>query len=199
MQKIARTGTAIRALRTFAVAFSLALAAAPTWAQTETGRLAGVVTDSSASVLPGATVALRSDKVTRSAVTDTAGIYAFASLPPGPYVVTVELAGFGTKQYKTAVTVGASVTLNARLEIGAQAEVITVVADEGIRPNIQSQDIATTVGEQQIRELPTITRNPYDLVRSRATPSTAWWRQRRRLFGRGAPEGSTSTARGRRA
>jgi len=139
-------------------------AAAP--AQTETGKITGTVTDASGGVLPGASVTLKSvgTGATRTATSDVAGNYTFSNLQPGPYELTVELTGFSKKQYKTTVSVGGSTGVNARLEVGQQTEVVTVVAGEGIQPNTQTQDIATTVNESQIRELPTVTRNPYDLV-----------------------------------
>jgi outer membrane receptor protein involved in Fe transport len=135
-------------------------------AQTEMGRLSGTVTDQTGGLLPGATVKVRNlgTQATRVAVTDPRGAYSFSSLPPGSYELTVEMVGFGVKQYQTAVTVGGSSTLNAKLELGQQTDVITVLAAEGLEVNTTTQDIATVVTEEQIRELPTITRNPYDLV-----------------------------------
>ena len=110
----------------------IVLATLPTaaLAQTETGKVTGTVTDPSGAVLPGASVTLKSVGTggTRTAVSDAGGGYTFSNLQPGPYEVTVELAGFSTKQYKTTVTVGATITVNARLEVGQQTEVITVVA-----------------------------------------------------------------------
>ncbi len=135
-------------------------------AQTESGKISGTVTDQSGGVLPGASVTLKSvnTNATRTAVSDASGAYNFSNLVPGPYEVTVELAGFTTKQYKTSVSVGASISVGAKLEVGQQTEVVTVVAGEGLQPNIQTQDIATNVSEKQLRELPTVTRNAYDLV-----------------------------------
>ena len=54
--------------------------------------------------------------------------------------------------------------VNLQMAVGAQTEVITVVGETAAAINTSTQDIATTVSQTQIRELPTITRNPYDLV-----------------------------------
>ena len=60
------------------------------------------------------------------------------------------------------------------MAMGTQSEVIEVVGETPAMINTSSQDIATTVNEDQIRELPSITRNPYDLVQlsGQAAPDT---------------------------
>ena len=132
----------------------------------ESSKIAGTVTDQSGAVLPGVNVTLKSVEraTTRSTVTNASGEYVFASLVPGNYEVTAELSGFSKKQTRTTVTVGATVNLNVQMTVGQQTEVVTVVGETQAAINTSTQDIATSVNETQIRELPTITRNPYDLV-----------------------------------
>jgi outer membrane receptor protein involved in Fe transport len=153
----------VRCLAVLAIALLIPALAA---AQTESGKVTGTVTDQSGAVLPGVTVNLKSvDRATtRSTVTNAEGEYVFASLVPGRYEITAELSGFSTKQTQTTVPVGATVNVNVQMQVGAQTEVITVVGETAAAINTSTQDIATTVNETQIRELPTITRNPYDLV-----------------------------------
>ena len=134
-------------------------------AQTETGRITGVVRDATGAVLPGATVTAKGTAtgITRTLQSDEAGQYLFANLPPGPYEVSAELASFRTQLAKVAVTVGANVSVDFRMELSGTAETVTVSGD---RPaiNTVNAELSTTVTETQIRELPTITRNVYDLV-----------------------------------
>ena len=153
----------IRCLAVLAIVLMIPALAA---AQTESGKISGTVTDQSGAVLPGVTVNLKSvERATmRSTVTNAQGEYVFASLVPGNYEVTAELSGFSTQQTRTNVPVGATVNVNVQMAVGAQTEVITVVGETAAAINTSTQDIATTVNETQIRELPTITRNPYDLV-----------------------------------
>ena len=153
----------IRCLAALVIALLIPALAA---AQTEFGKVTGTVTDQSGAVLPGVTVNLKSVEraSVRSTVTNAQGEYVFASLVPGNYEVTAELSGFSTKQTRTNVSVGATVNVNVQMAVGAQTEVITVVGETAAQINTSTQDIATTVNETQIRELPTITRNPYDLV-----------------------------------
>ena len=153
----------IRCLAVLAIALMIPALVA---AQTESGKVSGTVTDQSGAVLPGVTVNLKSVEraTTRSTVTNGQGEYVFASLVPGNYEITAELSGFSTQQTRTNVPVGATVAVNVQMAVGAQTEVITVVGETAATINTSTQDIATTVNETQIRELPTITRNPYDLV-----------------------------------
>jgi outer membrane receptor protein involved in Fe transport len=153
----------VRCLAVLAIALAIPALAA---AQTESGKLVGTVTDQSGALLPGVSVNLKSVEraTTRSTVTNAAGEYVFAGLVPGNYDITAELSGFSTKQARALVTVGSTVNVNIQMQVGAQTEVITVVGETTPAINTSTQDIATTVNEAQIRELPTLTRNPYDLV-----------------------------------
>jgi outer membrane receptor protein involved in Fe transport len=153
----------VRCLAVLAIALLIPALAA---AQTESGKVTGTVTDQSGAVLPGVTVNLKSvDRAaTRSTVTNAEGEYVFASLVPGGYDITAELSGFSTTQVRTTVPVGATVNVNVQMQVGTITDVITVVGETAAAINTSTQDIATTVTETQIRELPTITRNAYDLV-----------------------------------
>ena len=143
----------------------LALAPAPAAAQTETGRITGVVRDATGGILPGVTVNAKATAtgVTRTLQTDDSGQYVFANLPPGAYEVTSELPSFRTAEAKVTVSVGASVNVDFKMELSGTAETLNVTAE---RPaiNTVNAEVATTVTETQIRELPTISRNVYDLV-----------------------------------
>src|SRR5687767_3601358 len=141
------------------------LMAVPAWAQTETGRVSGVVTDTSGGVLPGASVTLKNvgAGTTRDTVTDGNGAYLFANVAPTTYELTVALQGFRSWSTKIVVPVGAAANVNARLDVGGLTEVVNVVAGSEL-VNTVTAEVATTINEAQIRELPTITRNVYDLV-----------------------------------
>jgi len=153
----------IRCLAVLAIVLMIPALAA---AQTEFGKISGTVTDQSGAVLPGVTVNVKSVERAslRTTITNAQGEYVFASLVPGNYEVTAELSGFSTRQTRTNVPVGSTVAVNVQMAVGAQTEVITVVGETAAAINTSTQDIATTVNETQIRELPTLTRNPYDLV-----------------------------------
>jgi outer membrane receptor protein involved in Fe transport len=134
-------------------------------AQTEMGRITGVVADSTGGVLPGATVNAKGSDTgsIRTVYTDASGRYVFANLPPGPYEVGAELTGFRTSVSKVTVTVGAAATIDFKLEVAGATETVNVTV-EAKTVNVSNSEVATTITEAQIRELPTITRNVYDLV-----------------------------------
>ena len=148
-----------------AAALALALLPAAVAAQTETGRISGTVVDATGAVLPGATITLKSvgTGTLRNSVTDSNGRYLFANVNPGPYEVLVELSGFNPSTTKLIVSVGAAVTVETKLNLAGQAETVNVTGESPI-VNVSNAEVATTINQTQIRELPTITRNAYDLV-----------------------------------
>ena len=148
--------------------FLLAMLPAVAGAQTETGRLSGTVTDEQGAVLPGATVVLKNagSGTLRETVSDANGVYRFANLAPAPYQVTVQLSGFRTWTTKVIVTVGDAMELNSKLVIGGLEEVVNVTAETSVINTVNSE-VSTTINEAQLRELPTLTRNAYDLVQLR--------------------------------
>ena len=142
---------------------ALLLVPALAFAQTESGKVVGTVRDPSGAVLPGAAVTLVSVEraATRTTVTNSGGTYVFAGLVPGNYDVAAELPGFAPRKLRATVTVGATVEVNLALALGTRTEAITVVGEAVAAVNTSTQDIATTVTETEIKELPLITRNPY--------------------------------------
>src|SRR5215831_17888553 len=83
--------------RSFLVAILL-LSPLPSPAQIVNASLYGGVTDSSGAAIPGATITATNvaTGVGIKTVTDAAGSYLLASLPPATYSITVEKAGFKT-------------------------------------------------------------------------------------------------------
>jgi hypothetical protein len=125
--------------------------AAPAFAQSDRGQIAGFVKDQSGGVIPGATVTAinTQTRLERVSVTDANGYYVLPALPPGIYDVSVELQGF-KKWTQTSVTLdaAASATVQAVLETGTVSEVITVTAeatplqsDVAVRKTIEAKDI----------------------------------------------------------
>ena len=159
---LARAPRRLKVVVALAVFLALAAGAA---AQTETGRITGVVTDATGGILPGVTVTAKAvgTGATRELTTDSAGQYVFANLPPGAYEIAAALAGFNTANAKVTVTVGGAVNVDLKMDVAGTKENVNVVA-EVPRINVTNAEVSTTITEAQIRELPTITRNVYDLV-----------------------------------
>jgi Ca-activated chloride channel homolog len=97
-------------------------------ASAEAGVIAGVVVDTTNSVLPGATVELRSgERVERTAVSDTAGAFRFEKVPPGTYDIRASLTGFTTATTRIIVAANKPVApLRLTLPVGSMAETVSV-------------------------------------------------------------------------
>jgi Carboxypeptidase regulatory-like domain len=137
-------------------------------AQAVTGTILGTVTDTSGAAVPGATVTLTNQGtgLTRTIVTDQAGEYTAPSLPTGKYKIVAELPGFKTATLSDIeLTVDTKVRVNARLEVGAVAETVTVAAASPL-VQVATSELGTTVQEEQIKTLPLNGRNFVNLTRT---------------------------------
>ena len=98
------------------------------YAQGFQGGVRGAIRDSGGAV-PGAAVSLTNEDtgLTRSAVTNTLGEYAFASVEAGTYKIKVALQGYKSIE-RAGVRVGTQsfLVLDQSLEVGAVEESVTV-------------------------------------------------------------------------
>ena len=135
------------------------------WAQAETGQITGTVLDSSGAAIPKATVEIKNvaTGATRTTTTTQDGDYTVSNLPPGDYEVSVSATGFTSSKQKVAVAVGSRVGVNAQLKVGSTTTTVEV-AESNVQVNIETQSLSNLVTAQQIVDLPSLTRNPYDFV-----------------------------------
>src|SRR5262249_8521302 len=134
-----------------------------------TGRILGVVTDSSGAVIGGASVSVTDTQrgTTRRLQTDEAGAYNAPELVPGTYVVKVEFPGFkATERQNVVVEVGKEYRVDFSIEPGEQAEKITVT--EGL-PLVETTTgtLGGTISNALILELPVQGRNFQKLLELR--------------------------------
>jgi hypothetical protein len=132
------------------------LAVPPTaFTQTFTGGLRGAVRDANG-VIPGVTVQLVNDATAqnREAVTNEAGEYSFAAVPPGTYTIRASLPGFRAYENR-GVRIAAQqfITLDIQLEVGALQETITVT---GAAPLIDTSNASGggVISSEQLSTLP---------------------------------------------
>ncbi|MGH9839017.1 MAG: carboxypeptidase regulatory-like domain-containing protein, partial [Blastocatellia bacterium] len=138
-------------------------------AQIETGQLTGKVTDSAGAELSGAAITVKSLATAseRATTTNSAGLYSLPNLQPGEYELTVAANGFLPGVRKFQVTVGTRNVLNFALKVApanATPDAPVAIESSDLAVEQSSQTLATLVTQKQIRDLPTLTRNPYDLV-----------------------------------
>lgn len=128
----------------------------PAMAQETTGGLQGTVTDPSGAVVSRAKVTATAPNLVGSkvVVTDAAGYYRFANLPPGNYTLEVEAQGFETlKREGLALEVGHLPTVNLSLKIGAINTVVQVTS-EGPMIDTTSVTTLTNIPEETLKEIP---------------------------------------------
>ncbi len=135
-------------------------------AQLETGTVAGTVTDPTGAVVPGATISIVSatTNATRTATADNAGSFAFQAINAGVYNLTAQGTGFQPFRSRFEVTVGGRVTVDVKLAVSGTEQSVTVQGEGGATVNTQTQEVSQIVSSQQIAELPSLSRNPYDFV-----------------------------------
>jgi len=158
--------TSVRRILVFA-SLAVFLATPLASAQVTTGSIAGVVTDASGAVLPGATITLSGDRLIggpQTQVSDTTGAYRFDRLVPGAYTVKFELQGFrNVERQDIRISAAFVATINAKMEVGSLAETITVTGESptvDVRSNVQQ-----TVMNQEILEGIPTGRDPWSLAK----------------------------------
>ena len=134
--------------------------------QAQNGLIEGTVKDSSGGVLPGVNVTVTNvdTGATKTIVTDGTGGYRAALLSLGTYKVRVELSGF--KAYERSgfsLSAGQTVVINAVLETGVLTEVVVVTGEAPVA-NPGKIDIGRTISEAEIKNLPLVSRNPYNFA-----------------------------------
>lgn len=139
----------------------------PCPAQTTSGAFLGRITDQSSRVVVGASVVLRNETtgIEINQTTGQAGEYAFNSVSPGLYQISVSAAGFATK---VATNINLDVQQTIRedfsLSIGATTATVNVTATT---PLIQTEtsDVSNIVTGQAIQQAPLNGReNAYSLM-----------------------------------
>lgn len=131
-----------------------------------TSTISGIVTDNTGAVVPGAnaTALHKATGVTQEVVTNSDGSFAFPSMQPGTYTVTVSLTGFRTVVINDVVlTSGSPANLRATLEVGALSEQVTVTSSSEIVQTISST-VSSTINSNQITKLPLTSRSAMDFV-----------------------------------
>ncbi len=143
----------------------LILSAASLWAQAETGQITGTVTDPAGAEVANAAVEVKSTSTgtVRNIVTTGSGAYSVTNLLPGSYTITVTAAGFNKSEQQVNLQVGARVGADIKLEIGQAATTVNV-AESTVAVNTETQTLSNVITERQLKELPNLTRNPYQFV-----------------------------------
>lgn len=129
-----------------------------------TGKITGVVTDSSGGAVANATVTVKSTALmsARTIGTSTDGAYLFDLLPPGTYDVTVTAAGFRTvTQTGVVLTAGFTATVNPKLQVGEVTQTVQVQGETVV--DLQNVQTSTTFDQTLLQDIPS-GRDPWSTV-----------------------------------
>lgn len=145
----------------------LAAVSCPSFGQTTTATLFGVVRDGTGALIPQARVAARnvSTSFERAVTSDATGAYLITNLPVGQYSLLVEKEGFRRFiQEGITLTVNENARVDAVLSVGQVSESITVTADAtGV--DTRSSTMGEVVDRIRVQELPLKGRNVMELAR----------------------------------
>src|SRR3989454_10916962 len=152
------TGISLQVVGKFATALVvlIALGTCLSVAQTSTATILGTVKDTSGALIPGVSITVKHTEIglTRSVVSGERGAYNVPLLPVGAYEITTTMPGF-----KLAVrsginlVVGQEAVVDLTLEVGANAEQVTVTGDAPL-VNTTTASVSGLVNERQVKDLP---------------------------------------------
>jgi len=136
---------------------ALFLVAASSFAQSTTdGAIAGIVTDQSGALVPGASVATKNlgTGASATAKSDESGRFLIIHLQPGVYSVEITASGFAAyKATSITVEVGRTTTFDATLGVQTQTETIVATAEAPVITTDRA-DFSTNINSTTIDNLP---------------------------------------------
>lgn len=162
-------------IRTFAAAavvillVSLFLVGLPARAQTSSATIDGTVTDSTGAVIPSANITLTNEAsgIQRHGVSNGAGFFNFAAVPPGTYSLKVERQGFVAYEIRGVVLSSNDHRTVDGIKLKAGGAEQTVVVEAGaqqITPT-DSGDKAFTIGQNVMQNVAIIGQNAAEFIK----------------------------------
>jgi len=140
------------------------------YAQTSDATVGGTVSDATGALIPGVTITVTNTGtgIVRTVLSNESGAYNFPALQTGTYKFSADLTGFKSQSF-TDVQLGGSqqVRLNFTLQVGAATATnvdVTSTVDSALVTSANS--IGTVLSEDQVRSLPTIAGNVFNLVQN---------------------------------
>ena len=144
-------------------------------AQIATGGVTGTVKDASGAVVPDAAITLTNTQtgVVQSTQSTSTGTYGFTAVPVGTYTLKAAHPGFQDVLINGIdVHIQVVLTEDATLAVGTAAQQVTVTAAAPLL-QAQSATIGTTIGKQEIVDLPLSSRHFDTLAQTVAGATTA--------------------------
>src|SRR5260370_38919318 len=129
-------------------------------AQTDTGRVTGVVEDTTAASIPGATITIENTETAakQTTTTDAEGNFNFSAMPRGLYKITATMSGFQTTTQNFELQVSQTQTIAFRLNVSTSNETIEVTSAAPII-DLSTSSVGEVVAGRQVTDLPLNGRN----------------------------------------
>ena len=141
------------------------------FAQSSNASVGGFVRDPSQAFIPGVTVTATNTQtgVTATVVSNESGSYTIQSLLPGTYRLTATLPGFRTHTISDVqLGSGVNARYNFVLEVGEVTSRVEVTAAANTLISESSSSICQVLSENTVRDLPLISNNVLDLMKTMA-------------------------------
>jgi len=125
--------------------------------QSTFGTILGTVHDSSGAVVPGATVTLVNSGTTaqRIVISDASGNFVFGNIDIGTYTLSVTASGFEKfSQPDIGITARESRHIDASLQLGAESQTVTVIAQQENVITTEVSNLAETKTNDELVNLP---------------------------------------------
>ena len=139
-------------------------------AQSTSGSLLGTIADASGAVVPGSTVTATNQATngSRSTKSDLSGSFAFPSLQPGTYKLSVSATGFSVAESAVDVKLGQGSRVDLRLTPGSTSQTVEVAALGSTDLETEEHQVANVLDTQQLENLPSNGRNLFQNLQSTA-------------------------------
>ena len=135
------------------------------WAQTAS--VTGTITDSTGASVPNAKITALNvaTGISRWVQTDESGVYRITNVNPGVYDIRIEHPSFNTVLFsQIPLSVDQVLTLDAKLVVTPIKETIKVASESVAPVDLNDAQVSNVVDSRQLRDLPLILRDPYQLV-----------------------------------
>ena len=145
----------MRTLRLTAIALLAVLVAATGFAQGTTGTVTGSITDDQGLALPGVTVTATNTAtgLSRTATSDSSGVFTIPGLPYGAYDIKTDMSGFAAQTRRVAVNVAATSLADFKLSVTGVTEELTIVAEAPLI-DVRDSGVGEIITTTQIENLP---------------------------------------------
>jgi len=140
------------------------------YGQNLTGQLTGTVTDSSGAVVPNANITLKNQLSgdIRRTVSNSEGVFAFASVPTGEYTITIESQGFA-KWERAGIRVSAGdrrSVADIALSATAVSGTVDISATADQLAPVDNGEKSMTLSNKQIQNLSLVGRSAAELIKA---------------------------------